>query len=30
MLRTLIACLFLAGVTLGQKHARAEGDPEAG
>jgi mono/diheme cytochrome c family protein len=30
MLRSLIACLFVAGVALGQNQARANGDPEAG
>ena len=30
MLRSLIACVFLAGVTLAQTQVRAEGDPEVG
>ena len=30
MLRSLIACVFLAGITLTQTPVRAEGDPEVG
>jgi cytochrome c2 len=30
MLRSLIACVFLAGVSLAQSQVRAEGDPEVG
>jgi mono/diheme cytochrome c family protein len=30
MLRSLIACVFLAGVALWQSRVRAQGDPEVG